>query len=165
LAKDLDAWLRDAQIGSAADFAGRHPALFLLVLATGDDGTDIPFRTAMAGEGSGTGGLEVHPIEKSAQSPYRDRISIGRARNCDVVVRHKSVSKLHAHVRIDEAGAHTLTDVGSHNGTRVDGRILERDAPVPIHTGMHVRFGEVSGQVLDAPAMHAALMRLARSRG
>src|SRR5262245_27832586 len=43
---------------------------------------------------------EILPVAKAAGNPYPDRISIGRARNCDVVMRDPTVSKLHAHFRV-----------------------------------------------------------------
>jgi len=43
-------------------------------------------------------------VKKREGNPYPDRFSIGRAPNCDVVVRLPSVSKVHAHVLIVVAG-------------------------------------------------------------
>ncbi len=52
----------------------------------------------------GRGGFEVRWIAKSEDSPYSDRFSVGRARNCDIVLRYASISKLHAHFRSLPAG-------------------------------------------------------------
>src|SRR5579863_3172874 len=38
--------------------------------------------------------INVLEISKAAGNPYPDRISVGRARNCDIVMRDSSVSKL-----------------------------------------------------------------------
>src|SRR6185295_19093754 len=39
-------------------------------------------------------------VKKNPENPFPDRISIGRATNCDVVIRLAFVSKVHAHLII-----------------------------------------------------------------
>jgi pSer/pThr/pTyr-binding forkhead associated (FHA) protein len=52
-----------------------------------------------------------------------DICTIGRSPICHVLIRHAVVSRLHA--RIERSGAHyLLSDVGSANGTFVNGRPL-----------------------------------------
>ena len=52
--------------------------------------------------------------------------TIGRSRECDVVLDDVNVSRRHAEVRPGrEAGAWTITDLGSTNGTRVNGRPVQ----------------------------------------
>lgn len=64
--------------------------------------------------------------------------SIGRAAEARVRVADPDVSRLHAVLRVglDDAGTTTVHDLGSTNGTRVDGRAVGR-------TGVTVRPGEV----------------------
>lgn len=50
---------------------------------------------------------------------------IGRSRECEVVVDDSSVSRRHAEIR-PRGGAWVLRDLDSTNGTRLDGRRLER---------------------------------------
>lgn len=50
---------------------------------------------------------------------------IGRSRECDVVVDDAGVSRRHAEIR-PRGSAWVLTDLGSTNGTRLEGRLLER---------------------------------------
>lgn len=121
----------------------------------------VGFKTELAAsseESQGT--LVVLPLVKSPNSPYADRISIGRAGNCDVVIRHASISKLHAHVRIREDGALLLVDVSTRNPTLLGGRKIDPASPPVIESGVEVRFGDVSATVLDPPSLHAALCRL-----
>ncbi|HSX59392.1 MAG TPA: GAF domain-containing protein [Tahibacter sp.] len=51
------------------------------------------------------------------------RYSVGRAPGCEVVLDHGSVSRHHAEVSAD-GEAWRLTDLGSKNGLRVDGRLV-----------------------------------------
>ena len=104
--------------------------------------TPIPFRTLLAGSGgSPKRDLLIAPVEKSARSPYQDRISIGRSRNNDIVVRHPAVSKLHAHLLRNDAGGFAIVDLASHNGTTVAGRRIEPNEPALIEAGSTISVG------------------------
>jgi hypothetical protein len=48
--------------------------------------------------------------------------TIGRSRECDVVLEDRNVSRRHAEVRAEPSGAWTVHDLGSTNGVRVNGR-------------------------------------------
>ena len=53
------------------------------------------------------------------------RVTIGRAKDCDCVLAEPTVSRLHAELRRD-GERWLLRDLGSRNGTRVNGlRVLE----------------------------------------
>jgi hypothetical protein len=49
-------------------------------------------------------------------------IVIGRSRDCDIHVSDPNVSRRHAEVRLGGDGSYTLVDLGSTNGTEVNGR-------------------------------------------
>ena len=66
------------------------------------------------------------------------RFTIGRTHDCDLRIADLSVSRLHAQLERGEDGW-LLADLGSHNGTRVNGwRIRE---PVPVRAGDMLQFG------------------------
>ena len=66
-------------------------------------------------------------------------ITLGRSRACDCVVSEPSVSRRHAELRRDET-RWLLRDLGSRNGTRVNGlRVLEE---IEVRPGDRVSFGE-----------------------
>jgi pSer/pThr/pTyr-binding forkhead associated (FHA) protein len=65
--------------------------------------------------------------------------TIGRDRECDLAIDDMTVSRLHARLE-RTSGGWRLTDLGSTNGTRVNGWRL-RDA-VLVRAGDLVRFGE-----------------------
>jgi Protein of unknown function (DUF3662)/FHA domain len=64
--------------------------------------------------------------------------TIGRSRECEVVVDDANVSRRHAELR-PRGGAWVLTDLGSTNGTRLDGRRIER--PEPLEPGDRIEVG------------------------
>jgi hypothetical protein len=59
-----------------------------------------------------------HPLEKN-------RIVIGRSKDCDIEISDQNVSRRHAEIR-QEGAAHWVVDLGSTNGTEVNGRRLKR---------------------------------------
>ncbi len=67
-------------------------------------------------------------------------VNIGRAEYCDIVIPDDSVSSQHAKLTRRE-GVWVLTDLGSTNGTLVDGERVEGD--IPLAPGAFVRFGDV----------------------
>ena len=67
-------------------------------------------------------------------------VNIGRAEYCDLVIPDDSVSSQHAKLTRRE-GVWVLTDLGSTNGTLVDGERVEGD--IPLAPGAFVRFGDV----------------------
>jgi hypothetical protein len=67
--------------------------------------------------------------------------TIGRRNDCDLRIADLSVSRLHA--RLDRAeDGWLLTDLGSHNGTRVNGWLVRE--PVPVRAGDVLQFGTAS---------------------
>jgi len=65
-------------------------------------------------------------------------VTLGRSRECDVVVGDANVSRRHAELRRTAAGWQ-LHDLGSTNGTRVNGRQV--DGSVPLHAGDEIEVG------------------------
>src|SRR5262245_53425769 len=60
----------------------------------------------------------------------KDLILVGRKEDCDVRIDHKSISKLHC-VIVKTDGLLLLRDLGSTNGTRVNGQRVRRAALLP----------------------------------
>ena len=60
----------------------------------------------------------------------KDLTVVGRQEDCDLCLKHKSVSKLHC-VIVRTDGLLLLRDLGSTNGTRVNGQRVRRAALLP----------------------------------
>lgn len=109
----------------------------------------------------------IWAVEKSDRNDWRRRISVGRATNNDVVIRHDSLSKLHAHFHygtlarlgLSRTGELLLTDAGSSNGTYVGARRLLEDETEPVASGARLRFGDVQCQLLDSDALYTTLQK------
>jgi len=87
-------------------------------------------------------GLEV-PID-------RDRIVIGRGREADLTVAEPTISRQHAAIEWDGEGF-TLRDLGSTNGSRVNGR---RETRARLSDGDEIELGRLQLR-LYAPAPEA----------
>lgn len=64
--------------------------------------------------------------------------TIGRSRDCDVVLQDSGVSRRHAEIRPSHEGW-TIADLGSTNGVRVGGRPAR--GAVPLHPGDRIELG------------------------
>jgi hypothetical protein len=74
-------------------------------------------------------------------SGTRPRFTIGRDEACDMVLPHPTVSRWHAGLKRD-GGGWMIDDLGSMNGTRVNGwRVREW---VPVRDGDLVTFGDIT---------------------
>ncbi len=74
------------------------------------------------------------------------KYSIGRKSECDFFIQDNTVSRNHAELIVnDDNSVITLTDLGSHNGTTVNGfKII---APTEIKAGDNIIFGQVEFRI------------------
>jgi pSer/pThr/pTyr-binding forkhead associated (FHA) protein len=100
-----------------------------------------------------------------------DWIAIGRARNNDLILRHQSVSKLHARIHTEneggsagttDRGSHWLTDMKSTAGTIVNDAPLAPAKPQRISPGDEIRLGQVTCEFLDSSALYRRLKSMNR---
>jgi hypothetical protein len=100
--------------------------------------------------------VAIWALQKSGVNPHADRISVGRAPNCDIVIEDETVSKLHAHVRRTPTGCE-LVDVGSSNGTTLRTQKLAVGKAAPLSPGDPVQFGSVAVQYFAADKLYDLL--------
>jgi hypothetical protein len=141
-----------AQIGSMTRerFIERMPHPFLLITERPID-AEAGFATLTDEKRPTRSHVEILEVVKAAGNPYPDRISLGRARNCDVVLKDPSVSKLHAHFL---KNGFELVDLGSQNGTCVNGHPLLKDRPNPLRYGDVILFGSQAAKFVDAALLY-----------
>jgi hypothetical protein len=72
--------------------------------------------------------------------------TIGRTQDCDLRIADLSVSRRHAQLDRAEDGW-LLSDLGSHNGTRVNGWLVRE--PVPVRPGDLLQFGSATFVIQD----------------
>ncbi len=82
--------------------------------------------------------------------------TIGRSRDCSFVMDHTEVSRLHARLQSDHLNIF-LEDVGSTNGTFVNGRRLGPGESYRLRAGDVVSFAQICTWVFDDPATTAQI--------
>src|SRR5688572_25771941 len=90
-------------------------------------------------------GEAVELVESASGRRFRLRPgvnTVGRE-NSDILLLDGTVSRRHAEVTLQE-GSVTVTDLGSTNGTQVDGVRLAPNQPTPVVPGTVVRFGNAT---------------------
>jgi hypothetical protein len=95
----------------------------------------------------------AEPLEESARARYEQAVlvvdgkrmalgeggaTVGRSRQCDIVVDDPNVSRRHAELR-PRGGSWVLTDLGSTNGSRVNGRAAS--GPTVVKPGDEIELG------------------------
>jgi hypothetical protein len=159
----LTEWVDLARSLGERKFVARHAGYFLL---TTEDAVELTTmlqtrvtdgpnaRRRLAGRN-----IEIRPVEHAATSPAGSPVTIGRSRTCDIVFRHPSVSKVHAHlVLLGKKLA--VIDLSSRNGTTVNGRAIPPDRPERVDRQDRVQFGSVQTMVLDPSDLYDLLSKM-----
>ncbi len=96
-----------------------------------------------------------HPTLHITSGPQEDaeiplltpQVTLGRATRSatwDISLQDRAVSRPHAEIKLDESGSWTITDLGSANGTFVNGLPLEANQPHPLQDGTVLKLGETT---------------------
>jgi hypothetical protein len=159
----LSAWLPHKKLGRER-FASafRHPFLVCLdwaeAIHDGHDNVDESrsFKTDIitpealsAVKAQSLAHAWIAAVIKTGRNPYQ-LIHVGRAANCDIVIPHHSVSKLHAYLSVAPDGNAELTDAGSRNGTYCKGARLNKGQAVSLAPRDEVVVGNIPLIYMDA---------------
>ncbi|MEE1785990.1 FtsK/SpoIIIE domain-containing protein [Streptomyces sp. SP17BM10] len=129
-----------------------HPPLLdgaVLSLNEPDPTADDPDDAAAAAELRVVGGPDAGGVHRL----HGREIRVGRSGEADVPLDDPDVSRLHLSLHLAEDGRVTVRDLGSTNGTTLDGRIVPPgplEEAVPLDPGALLRIGESTLQ-LAAP--------------
>jgi len=84
-------------------------------------------------EGKGTG--SVYELRKESTS-------IGRARDCDIVLEDLAASRLHVIIIKQGNDSYTIKDEGSANGTKLNEQLINKYQPYPLQEGDKIHVGQ-----------------------
>jgi hypothetical protein len=77
----------------------------------------------------GVASLVIHDNATERTVPLsREVMTVGRLPDCDIVLRDSGASRRHAQLKRDGSGAWTITDLGSTNGTKLNGTTVQSRA-------------------------------------
>ena len=86
------------------------------------------------------------------------QVTFGRMPPCDVVLPFRQLSRQHvSFIRV--ADGWQVEDVGSRNGTILDGKQIPPGVPVPLRSGAKLRFGDVIAHFMLSHALQDYLRR------
>jgi hypothetical protein len=100
--------------------------------------------------------VQLVPVKKNPENPFPDRLTIGRATNCDVVIRFAFVSKVHAHLFV-QGDKLTLRDNKAANGTFVNRKKLDPGGSRSVKLGDTLGFGALELELVDAGRLYQLL--------
>ena len=86
-------------------------------------------------------------------------ITFGRSTVCDVVLPFAAISKAHGYFRQETEGRWVTGDLGSKNGTYIDGHKVIAQASHAMRDGASLRFGDVTAKFLSPVSFVADLKR------
>lgn len=85
--------------------------------------------------------VKVEEVTGVVPLPVGD-VVVGSSASSDIVLSHATVSRRHARLRIDHDGVR-IEDLGSLNGTRLEGRVLHQMEPFPVGSTVTLGVAEV----------------------
>ena len=122
-------------------FRQKYPCAFLIAhhevrnLHLGEDLSTFEWNQPVHSD-SAESGIQTIPLSKPVASPFK--ITLGRSSKNNITLDSPKVSKYHAVISIEEE--YFLEDLASRNGTKINGRRLERGEVVELKSGNIVAF-------------------------
>lgn len=100
--------------------------------------TDVAHEEALFGEI--TPRSQVFRVAKSPDQPYQDKILLGRTPGNDIIINCPTVSRAQVSFS-DQGGEWVIEDLGSTNGTKVNGESLRNQDRATLFDGAELKFG------------------------
>ncbi|HBP22070.1 MAG TPA: hypothetical protein DEA08_30350 [Planctomycetes bacterium] len=148
-----------AAAADAAAFAAEHPPVLVDAPALERLIAPSSITETEAGMVSPASVL-VFPLDPA----LGDELLIGSSAPAQIVLDRPRVSVRHATLARRPGGTWVLTDLGSTQGTHLDGRKLPPNFPAPLTPGAKIELAKIQLQLLDPAEVFRRLEPLARSR-
>lgn len=150
-----------SKIGGPA-FKKKYPGPFLLVLYTPSTNPGLSEHTVWTRHGRSAASPPdaiTKAIPLMVESKPRKKVTVGRAEQNDIVIRGSGISKTHA-AFLPGTDGFRLVDMGSRNGTAVNGITLDENRPIKLNTGDKVSFWWYQFQFVELNAFIKSLQDL-----
>jgi hypothetical protein len=103
-------------------------------------------------------------VRKRAGDAFPNFVWVGREGKCDIALPFDGVSKLHGQFILRPGGEVDLLDTSSANGTFLDGKRLEDNAPLRLRDGAKIQMGVLEMTYRTAEGFWDALSAWALGR-
>lgn len=107
--------------------------------------------------------IKVVPLVKTQRNAFKSKITLGRARNNDLILRASKVSKIHAAFVVGK-DKWRLLDMGSVNGTVVNGDRIEKNQSVELNNGDLITFWRFVFEFQDLDSFVDILRKFAKRK-
>jgi hypothetical protein len=104
----------------------------------------------------------VIPLVKTSRNNLKSKIVCGRDNSCDVIIRSSKISRQHAAFVTKRKGRYELTDLGSANGTVLNGARLGKNRSLKLKSGDMIAMWRFLFQYVE---LEAFLIMLGSSSG
>lgn len=162
---DLEALRKAVRSLPRSDFARSHPG-FYLVKRPRNTKSEQPQKATFS-YATVAGKTDIDPfaaewqifaVAKRPGNPFPERVTIGRAPNCDISLRVPFISKAHAHIVLAADGSFSLRDNQGANGTFHNNRRLEAGEQPVIKVGDTVQFNSITFEFADGLRLYDILL-------
>jgi pSer/pThr/pTyr-binding forkhead associated (FHA) protein len=160
-------FLESAKALKLADFVAQHPGYFLLKRPrpgqAKSESESAPgsfgFQTVAVKFDFDPFGDEwrIAPVKKRPGNPFPERMTVGRATNCDIILRVPFISKVHAHILLGPGDTFSIHDNGPSNRTFHKHRLLAADATQKLEVGDAIGFGSLEVEFVDSNRLYEVL--------
>ena len=106
----------------------------------------------------------LFPLEKREGNAFLGRLSVGRATNCDVVLRFVFVSKLQGHVTLEGDTPTSYIDYGGPNPARLNGVPVAAKETRTLAAGDLLAIGPLTLELVAPDALAALIVSMASER-
>jgi len=107
--------------------------------------------------------IKVVPLVKSNRNAFKSKITLGRAKNNDVILRAAKVSKVHAAFLVGKDNWQ-VKDMGSVNGTVINGERLEKSGSIELKSGDMISIWRYVFEYLDLDSFVDILRKFAKRK-
>jgi len=141
--RPLADYARDRESMTREQFLAVHPTPVLIVpmIPPLQDAERFSTRKLAVSGAVQPSGWAAVKVRKRAGDAFPNFIWVGREVKCDIALPYEGVSKLHAQFILKLDGEVDLLDTSSANGTALDGKRLEDNAPVRMRDGAKIQMG------------------------
>jgi hypothetical protein len=141
--RPLTDYARERQGKTREEFLAAHaaPVLIVPVLQPLQDAERFSTRKLPTLASAAASEWAAVKVQKRAGDAFPNFIWVGREAKCDIALPFEGVSKLHAQFIRRPDGEMELLDTSSANGTLLDGKRLEDNAPQLVKDGAKIQMG------------------------